>query len=220
VWAPGFAGIRATARLALPSQLALVLLAAVGIDALLRERRARTRALVTFVLAALVLLEAAAPVSTVRVPTAADDGGIAQALRARPAGVVVELPIYSSSSGMPWPYVEAPRQLEALRDGRPRVNGYSGFQPKDFDKVRAVLDGFPDPSALYETRRLGVRYVVLRTQLVGTSTPSSLRPVLDRAGVGRYSDATARGIISQLPRDAVARVDRLAGAYLIELSGV
>jgi hypothetical protein len=213
---PGFAGIRATARLALGGQLALALLAAVGIDALVQQRRAAARVALTAALAGFVLLEAAAPVGTVRVPTAADDGGVAQALRARPRGPVVELPIYSMTSGLPWPYVEAPRQLEALRDGRPRVNGYSGFQPKNFDQVRAKLDGFPDPSALYEARRLGVRYIVLRTKLIGP-TPAYLVPFLGPPGVGRYSDATARNMLEQLPRDAVVRVDHLPGAYLIEL---
>ena len=34
-----------------------------------------------------------------------------------------------------WAYVEMPRQLEALRDDNPRINGYSGYQPPNFDNI-------------------------------------------------------------------------------------
>ncbi len=130
---------------------------------------------------------------------------------------MLELPIESVVSGAAWPYVEAPRELAAVRDGRPRVNGYSGFEPKHFDAIAAELDRFPAPGALAEAQRLGVRYVVLRTQLVGTVTPAALGRQLARDGVGLYSLSTARRIVDALPTAAVASVDSLPGGYLIEL---
>jgi hypothetical protein len=215
---PGFAGIRAVSRLALAAELALVLCAAVGIDALLARWRGPVRVLVALVLAGLVCAEAALGLYFVRVPTSRDDGGVDVALRARPHGVVVELPILGITRGVLWPFVEAPRQFVALRDGNPRVNGYSGFEPKGFDEESATLNTFPSAGALAEARRLDVRYVVLRTSLVGTLTPGSLTSTLDTDGAGRYSDATARTMIDRLPAGAAREVVRLPGAYLIELA--
>ena len=215
---PGFAGIRATARLALGGQLVLAVFAAIGLDAALRGMRRRSaRLVVGLALAAFVVAEAAMPLTSVRVPTGRDDGGVATALADRAPGTVVELPIRSSANGVEWPYVEAPRQLTTLDRDHPRVNGYSGFQPEGFDGQAARLNGFPDPTAMYELRRAGVRYVVLRTNLVGELSPSVLHPVLAADGVGRYDDATARAIVSALPSSVVRDVDKLPGGYLIEL---
>jgi hypothetical protein len=215
---PGFAGIRAVSRLALAAELALVLCAAVGVDLLLARLRGRTRVLVAVVLASLVCAEAALGLYFVRVPTSRDDGGVDVALRARPHGVVVELPISGITRGGLWPFVEAPRQLLALGDGNPRVNGYSGFEPKGFDEETAKLDAFPAAAALAEARRLDVRYVVLRTRLVGTLTPHSLTPAFAADRAGRYSDATARSMIDHLPAGVAREVVRLPGAYLVELA--
>jgi len=214
---PGFSGIRATARLALGGELALALLAAVGLDAAMRAlpRSARTPAMIA--LALLVIAETAMGTTTVRVPTAREDGGVAHALRADPKGVVLELPIASQASGIAWPYVEAPRQLEALRDGDARVNGYSGFQSKNFDEIAATLDDFPEQSALTEARTLGVRYVVLRTSLVGALTPAILEPQLEKNTVGLYTDATARDMITRLPPGFVRRVDHVPGGYILDI---
>src|SRR4029079_8459679 len=85
-------------------------------------------------------------------PTSADEGGVDKALSARPKGVVLELPIKSVKSGAAWPYAEAPRQVAALRDGHPRVNGSSGYQPKNFDEEATVLGGFPSAAAIAEAR--------------------------------------------------------------------
>jgi len=214
---PGFSGLRALSRLALGGQLAVALLAAVGLDALLFGRTWSWRLVGTIALAAIVCGEAFTGIGLTTVPTARDDYGIAEVLRAHPKGVVAELPMQSASSGATrWAYIEAPRQLEALRDGDPRVNGYSGFQPPGFDKVARTLDRFPSREAIAEARELGVRYVVLRTQLIG-DTPGSIRFVLGSTGSGKYTDAKARAMVDELPGSARV-VDHVAGGYVIELS--
>jgi hypothetical protein len=214
---PGFSGIRATARLVLGGELALALLAAVGVEKTLHTTKPSFRAPLTVALTIFVVAETAMGVTMVRVPTAGDDGGVARALRYDPKGVVLELPIASAASGITWPYVEAPRQLEALRDGDPRINGYSGFQPKDFDQIAATLNTFPEQGALNEARSLGVRYIVLRTEPIGTLTPSVLEPRVDKNGAGLYDDATARDIINRLPPGTARNVERVAGGYIIDL---
>ena len=216
-FAPGFAGIRATARLALGGQLAIALLAAFGFDAFLRHRSRNWQLILTGAAMLLIAAESATGLASVRVPGAGDDGGVMEALAAQPGGVVLELPIESSARGVAWPYVEMPRQLVAIDDGHTRVNGYSGFEPPGFAARTERLNRFPDPAAVDEARRLGVRFVVLRTALVGTPSPASVESRLSADGVGRYADATAGGMLRSLAAGQMSSVVRLRGAYLIEL---
>jgi hypothetical protein len=74
-----------------------------------------------------------------------------------------------------WAYVETPRQLLALRDGRRWVNRYSGYQRAGFDALAATLDAFPSRAGLTAARALGVRDIVLCTTLVGADlSPSTV----------------------------------------------
>lgn len=213
---PGFAGVRAVSRLALPAQLALALFAAVGIQALFRRISPRWRLPATVGLTFLVIAESAMPMQFARPPTARDDGGVEQALRQEPTGVVLELPIASSHQSA-WVYNQPSWQLLSLHDSDPRVNGYSGFEPPGFPTRVATLNSFPSQRALHEALQLGVRYVVLRTQLVGDIKPVGIGEQLERDGVGRYNDATARRLISQLPPGSTSGIDKLPGAYLVVL---
>src|SRR5260221_2223437 len=115
-----------------------------------------------------------------------------------------------------WAYVEMRRQFEALRDDDPRVNGYSGFQPPRFDNLATVLNRFPATDALARARQLGVRYVVLRTRIVGDAPPS-VRYVL-RNGAGNYTEATASQMIRDLPPGSTRFVDHVPGGYVVELA--
>ncbi len=215
---PGFTGISATVRLALMVQLALVLFAAVGLDVVLRRiRRPGIRTLAMGGIAALVLLGAARSISFVRVPTHSDDGGFDTALQHLPRGVVVELPVKGAATGPAWAWVETPRQILALRDNDPRVNGYSGYEPKNFSRISAILDTFPTPPALAQARQLGVHYVILRTRLPGTITPNGYNAVANQNGVGILTDATARAMIASAPRGLIANVEVLPGGYLLTL---
>jgi hypothetical protein len=217
---PGFSGIRAVSRFTVGFQLALALFAAVGLDALLRRvRSTRTRTVVAVGLAAFVCLESAIGLVFVKVPTTKDDGGVAQALESRPKGVAVELPIKQLKDGSLWAYAESSRQLLALQDHDPRVNGgYSGFQPPGFPEKATTLNHFPAPDALAQAHQLGVRYVVLRTSLVGPLTPSVLTKPVSKDGAGRYTDATAQRMIAALPPGAATEVAKLPGGYLVTLA--
>jgi hypothetical protein len=215
---PGFSELRALSRLALGTQLAVALLTAVGLDAFVLRRAPSWRIPATIALAGIVCAEGFAGIGLTAVPTAADDYGIDRVLRAHPSGVVLELPMQSAGHGAQfWAYVEMPRQFVALRDEDPRVNGYSGFQPARFDNLATLLNRFPSPDALRQARRLGVRYVVLRTRFVGDAPPS-VRFVL-RNGAGNYTDATASRMIRDLPKGSARSVKRAPGGYVIELAG-
>ncbi len=216
---PGFTGISATVRLALMVQLALVLFAAVGLDVVVR--RISSSALRTIAMAgasALILLGAARSIPFVRVPTHSDDGGFDTALQHLPRGVVLELPVKGAATGPAWAWVETPRQVLALRDDDPRVNGYSGYEPKNFSRISAILDTFPTPPALAQADDLGVHYILLRTHLPGTITPAGYNAIANQNGVGVLTDATARAMIADAPHGTIANVQALPGGYLLTLN--
>jgi hypothetical protein len=214
---PGMEGVRVTARFFVVTQLAIAMLAAVGIAAVIRRLSTRGRVGVMAALLALVVVESLVTIQTVEVPSLARYGAVNKALENRPAGTVLELPILDARDGAAWAYVEAPRQSLAALDEHPRVNGYSGFEPPTFGQSVDALERFPAAAAVAEADRLGVRYVVLRTELVG-ALPRSLVAGLGLADSGRYSDAEARAIIDRIPPDRVRDVAKVRGAYLVELT--
>lgn len=214
---PGFSGIRATSRFAVIGVCALAICAAFGIAALLRRTNRRaTAALVLAVLCGLVIAETAISLPYVRVPDTATDEAVYRFLARRPDGVVVELPIRGPGDGTAWPYLESPRQLASLADDKNRVNGYSGYAPEGFENVVAVLNGFPRPSALNLLDDREVRYVVLRTRVIGEQVPE-FDELLGEDGYGRYTDATARAMVDEIPPQRVRRVTTVTGAYVVEL---
>ena len=186
-------------------QLALVLLAAVGIDSAARRgsRRAGAR-VVALGLAAVVVAESAMSLVFVRVPTAADDGGVDTALRARPKGVVLELPISSSgASGVAWPMAEGAAPAAGAARPRPACQRLLGLPAEGLRPAGRDARPLPaSPTRSASPHRLGVRYVVLRTQLVGQLAPATaVRPDVDTerrrslrpAGRGGHRGAAARG---------------------------
>jgi hypothetical protein len=98
-----------------------------------------------------------------------------------------------------------------------RVNGYSGFQPPNFDQRVATLDHFPAPDAIDEARRIGVRYVLVRTSLPSTSLPTIVEHLLDTDSVGLYTNTHAQAIIANLPTGFATNITKLPGGYLIDL---
>ena len=214
---PGFTNIREVARLALGAELALVLFAAVGLEIVMRHIGKQRGPYLATAAALFVLVESVTPIRLVHVPTSRDDGGIDTALRRLPRGVVLELPIQSNAHPLPWAYIETPRQLLALGDGHPRVNGYSGFQPADFYRTTTLLNQIPNPGAVAAARHLGVRYLVLRTRLPGTVSPTTMTPELTTNGVGQYTNQTAQHILAALPPTDITHIQTLPGGYLIQL---
>jgi hypothetical protein len=214
---PGFSGMRATSRFVIVGQLALVVFAAFGIRALLTRVATRAgAAAVLVVVTALVVVESARSVPYVDVPDSRVAEGVGRYLEGRPDGVVVELPIRGIQDGAVWAYTESPRLYVSLIDANDRVNGYSGYTPPGFDATTPVMNTFPSPEALALLDERDVRYVVLRTAVLGEQLPpfdESLR--VD--GVGRFTPATARARIAEIPPERVKRVERVPGAWVVEL---
>ena len=121
-----------------------------------------------------------------------------------------------------WADAESPRQLLALRDHDPRVNGYSGFQPPGLRPAgRGARPLSRKPDALGLAQRLGVRYVVLRTQLVGRAVArdGGRRPSTGTAPVVTTRRPRPR-IVAHLPPGAAQSVVKLPGGYLIDADAV
>jgi len=207
---PPLSGIRAVSRFVVVFELAVALLGAIGISALLRRLQgAGWRFLAVGIAVLVVLLETAIEVPTVRLPTEARWTAVNRALREEPEGLTVELPIVSSTGGVAWPYVEAPREFLATVDGQPRVNGYSGFEPPRFSELTAALNRFPEDDAIAVMRDLGVRYVVVRTSMVGNFEPE-VRSLL-RSLIPRFDEGAA-------VREARFHPRHIGDAWLFDLT--
>jgi hypothetical protein len=213
---PGFSGIRATSRFVVLTTCALSVCAAFAIAALLRRRSRVVAAGALVVLCGFVFLETAVTIPLVRVPDGRVADGVADYLDDRPAGVVAELPIRGPADGAAWAYLESPRQLVSLGDADDRVNGYSGYAPEGFDAIVPVLNEFPSADALAVLDEHDVRYVVLRTRVLGDQLPI-FADLLGQDGYGRFTPATARERIARIPEERVRRVQRVPGAYVVEL---
>jgi hypothetical protein len=200
---PGFSGIRVAARLAVPGLLAGVVLAASGFAIVTRRLGPRATAAVAAVVVSLLVLELAAPLSRVELPTGRATLAVYRALAHRPAGAVAELPIKDPlvDGGAAWAYVEAPRMVYATEDWHPRVNGYSGGWPDGHLEDIRALNEFPSRRSLDAATRLRVRYVVLHT---GSA-----------AGYAQYSDGEVRALLRELPPGA--RAERFGRSWLVDL---
>jgi hypothetical protein len=200
---PGFSGIRATARLAVPALLAGSVLAAVGYAAVAR-RWLQSRRLAGVAITAVVLLmswDLAAPGRWAKLDTSAGALSVYRTLAEKPAGAVLELPMLDpAGADGAWAYVESPRLLYSTLDWHPRVNGYSGYTPPTYGEEVAAYAQFPSRVALDRLRADRVRYVVVH---IGIEN-----------GHPAFTEEQASTIIEGLPDDA--RWQRVDRAFLID----
>jgi hypothetical protein len=167
-------------------------------------------------LAAFVVAESALSIRFTPAPDDPRATAVNEELARRGDGPVLELPA-GDPSGWRYALVEAPRQLLATADWRPRVGGYSGFTPPRYSEQVSALETFPSDESLGLLDDLGVRTVVLRLALPG-HLPGNLQRALARDGVARYSERTARELLDAMPDERVAGVDRVGAAYIVELT--
>ena len=151
---PLFQGFRALARLGIFVVFFLAVLAAFGYAALASQRALSRRALLTLVVAILLLEYRVRPMALIRYPNEAPP--LYAWLASQPRGVVAELPVPEHLPGTD------PRiSYLSTFHWQPIINGYSGFAPQSYlDQVRA-LRNFPDEHAMTSLGRVGVRYVVV-----------------------------------------------------------
>ncbi len=180
---PGWRGIRVPGRLHTLTTLALALLAAAGAARVLSAavRRPRLGAAAGALLVACVLAEGAG----VRA------GHHGQALAAYPHPRVPAQP--ARLTGLRAPLLQLPtapddnrRYLIWSTDGfAPMVNGRSSFEPRFFGAVIMHTRCFPDAASIAYLHRVGVRTVVVHTELAPPPRPPDCGPPSDARQVRR-----------------------------------
>jgi hypothetical protein len=173
---PGYENLRSPFRFAVLLQVALVPLAALGLDAVWR-RASLGGPPVALALVGFGLLEVLAlPVPLVDVPDAHDDW--VDFLQDAPPGVVAMVP-FPSGRGVDAfePTVES--MLAGLEHGHPLVNGYSGLFPASHDQLWEEMDTFPDADSRSALEDAGVRYVVVDRDAVSPAIDAATREELE-----------------------------------------
>jgi hypothetical protein len=198
--------LRSPARFAVLVLLALALVAGATAARLWRShavRRGRgTRAVLVALTAAAMLGEYAARVDTLPAHAATEQAAVYEWLRRQPPGPVVELP-----TSRPDRYL-----LASTVDGHPRLNGWSGFVPRQSENVNLGLVRYgvtPEEGRAWveHASRLGARYLVVHWPDITSPTRAMLQAHI-RAGsirpLEQFRNATVYAVSPFEPPDATA----------------
>ncbi|MFP5318295.1 MAG: hypothetical protein ACLGI2_08370 [Acidimicrobiia bacterium] len=211
---PGFQSIRAFGRFVVVPLLAGALLVAVGFDRLVRHRHRWTRVGAAVAIGAFMLLEYKGKiVMAPRIDRNPELTAVNHALAKLPHAAVLELPM-GDSWGPAWAYVEAPRMVLSSIDWRPRVNGYSGYEPPAYhytiETLNTLDDGGPATAdALGRLEHLRVGYIVIRM-----APPDQDWSAL---GVSFLDEEGAQRVVDALPPEWIVDVTREGAATLVQL---
>lgn len=157
-----FRGLRSPARFDILVVLSQAVLGAYGLAYLLdRIESGKRRRIVGGVIVSLLLVEfASAPsVSPAPGPSRVDDY-----LAHKPPSVIIELPLMSNRAT--WGSVDFLYMYQGIPHFQNMVNGYSGYAPASYYRMRQDMDSFPDDRSIESLRDLGVDYVVVRGALL------------------------------------------------------
>ena len=156
---PLLQGVRAVARFALLSLLAVGVLAAFGLASLRTRWQADGRR--RLALWAGVLAVVGVNVENTRVPMAfvrfEGLSPIYAALAREPGAVVAELPFPEPGRVA----ANAPAVHASIAHWRPLLNGYSGYTPASYVAHYVAFQSFPDPAAVHALRAAGVTHIVV-----------------------------------------------------------
>lgn len=171
--------VRAPARFAVIVLLALAVLAAFALVGLLRRVRVRTlRPVLVAVVAVLMAAEYAVAIPVVTVPWGPTLPAVYRYLEAHPGGPVAELPALSDSDWTSASYY----MLASTIDGHPRLNGWSGFRPRESAPIQIRATAASVPGWLAAAARLGAVYVVVHPESLDAATLAAVHSQRD-AGV-------------------------------------
>jgi hypothetical protein len=175
-YVPPMQAMRVPSRFALIVNLAIGMLAAVGLAAVLRNRSLRTRTVAGVIVAGVLLVEYAARPALANAPrpSLAD-----RWLAGQPHGVLVELPLPRPEAM--WPSHESRFMFEGMVHWLPMANGYSGFFPASYLELVQIMRTFPDERSLAYLRRRKVHYVLLRENFYDANRWRDLCERVDRA---------------------------------------
>jgi hypothetical protein len=181
-WLPGMSFIRVPSRFTILAVLGLAIVAAAGFDWLAARLAAgRRRAFAVIVTLLLVGEFAAVPLAVVpyRVDIPLADRWLAR----QPAPfAVAEVPLPDPLQAGPFERRQTLYMLHSMGHWQKTVHGYSGIRAPLHDRLYVLLRSFPDEASLDELARLGVRYVVVHTELYPPGEWEQAAARIDRYG--------------------------------------
>jgi hypothetical protein len=164
-WLPGLNLIRVPSRFSLLTVLGLAVLAGSGFERAARSLTASARGRLAAALSVLLIVEfAALPLGTARyqVQIPAIDRWLAT--QPQPFAIA-ELPLANRANLGSWERRHTEFMLHSTAHWQKTVEGYSGFRPPLHESLYAQLVNFPDEASLRSLAQLGVRYIVVHTDL-------------------------------------------------------
>ena len=164
-WLPGMSFIRVPSRFTILAMLGLAIVAAAGFEWLsARLLPVRRRAFTVVVFLLLVAEFAAAPLAVV--PYRVDPPLADRWLAGRPGPfAIAEVPLPDPRHAGAFERRQTLFMLHATAHWQKTVHGYSGIRAPLHDRLYEFLRAFPDDACLDELDRLGVRYIVVHTEL-------------------------------------------------------
>ncbi len=198
-WLPAFDFIRVPSRFTLLAILGLAVLAGIGFDRLTARLAAPRRSAVAVAAGVLLVAEFAAfplHVEAYHVEIPAIDRWLA----GQPGRfAIAEVPEGDPRNEGDWERRQTTFMLHSTAHWQKTVQGYSGFRPPDLAQLYVELINFPDDASLQHLTRLGVRDVVVHTDLY----PAGEWPEVEKR-IAAYGD---RLVLEQV--DGAGRVYRL-----------
>jgi hypothetical protein len=156
---PGFDLVRVPSRFATLTVLALAVLAAFGLERLSRRWPTLAPVALLLVLGEFWLAPLDAGPYRVEIPA------IDRWLATQPAEPVVELPVADPRDDRRAASLNSTYMLHSTVHWHPLVNGYSGFTPASHDLLFRQLVNFPDERSLDALEEIGVRHVLVHSDL-------------------------------------------------------
>jgi hypothetical protein len=178
---PPFNALRGTARAWMIGTCGLGLLGGIGAVALVRwlQRHATVArrplgAVIAVALVVLVILEGLDPwYHDPRVTVPAVDRELA---RLSTSGGVVYLPMMPNNPKNLSVFTQPTNLYGDTAHHRRTLNGFSGYTPPSYAQQSRALYSLPSPSAVALLRRLGMRFVVVHSEVAGTPWQSLRSP--------------------------------------------
>jgi hypothetical protein len=175
-YVPLFRALRSPARFDILVVLCLAVLSAYGTSALLgRIESASNKVAAGALLVALLAVEyASAPALAAAPKPSKVDAYLTQ----QAPSVIVQLPVVSNKGmfgSLDWRYM-----YQGLPHFQRMVNGYSGYAPPSFYRMREAMQNFPDDRSMALLRERDVDYVIIRMGLYDDHEQASR--VLEAAG--------------------------------------
>jgi hypothetical protein len=165
-----FRALRSIARIDMLVTLSIAILAAYGAAFLLQTiRRPDRRNALTCALGLLLAVEYA---SAPAVEAAPQPSRVDALLASKPPSVVVELPLLSRRAT--WGSLDYQYMYQGILHFQQMLNGYSGYVPASYYKMRQTMASFPDDASMKFLRDMKVNYVVVRAGLYESSEGTEL----------------------------------------------